>query len=142
MLTGLGHDMKRPPCGRPFCLFLKVRGKELGRLGLRFLIHLGVVFERQVELLAELGGFGVRERVHRAGILDDPIIGLRCVEILLERVVLLTFYEGIVRAVQDEDLRLYVLGTLVPLLTLSTLISRPQNLAHYKYADISVSAHS
>jgi hypothetical protein len=26
-----------------FCLFLKVSGKELGRLGLRFLIHLGVV---------------------------------------------------------------------------------------------------
>jgi hypothetical protein len=29
-----------------FCLFLKVSGKELGRLGLRFLIHFGVVSER------------------------------------------------------------------------------------------------
>ena len=29
-----------------FCLFLKVSGKELGSLGLRFLIHLGVVSER------------------------------------------------------------------------------------------------
>ena len=94
-----------PPRGWPFCLFLKARGKELGRLGLRFLIHLGVVFERKLELLAEFGGFGVRERMHGAGIFDDPIIGLRCVEILLERVVLLTLYEGIVRAVQDEDLR-------------------------------------
>src|SRR6266702_2275223 len=91
--------------GRPFCLFLKVSGKELGRLGLRFLIHFGVESERQVEFLAELGGFGVRERVHRARIFDDSIIGLRCVEILLERVVLLTFYEWIVRAIQDEDLR-------------------------------------
>src|SRR5712672_4641937 len=88
-----------------FCLFFKVGGKELGRLSLRFLIRLGVVSERQVELLAELGGFGVRERVHRAGILDDPIIDLRCVEILLERIVLLALHEGIVRAVQDEDLR-------------------------------------
>jgi hypothetical protein len=35
-----GHDR----C--PFCLFLKASGKELGRLGLRFLIHFGVVFER------------------------------------------------------------------------------------------------
>jgi hypothetical protein len=42
--------------------------------------------------------------MHRAGILDDPIIGLCCVEILLERIVLLTLYEGIVRAVQDEEI--------------------------------------
>ena len=91
--------------GGLFCLFLKLSGKELGRLGLRFLVHLGVVSERQVELLAELGGFGIREGVHRAGILDDPIIGLRCVEILLERIVLLPLHEGIVSAVQDEDLR-------------------------------------
>ena len=88
-----------------FCLFLKVSGKELGRLGLRFLIHFGVVSERQVELLAELGGFGIRERMHRAGILDDSIVDLRCVEILLERIVLFTLLEGIVRAVQDQDLR-------------------------------------
>jgi hypothetical protein len=41
-----------PPLAPPtpqngfFCLFLKVSGKELSRLGLRFLIHLGVVSER------------------------------------------------------------------------------------------------
>ena len=49
-------------------LFLKVCFKELGRFGLRFLIGLGVVSDRYVELLAEFGGFGVRERVH--GTLD------------------------------------------------------------------------
>ena len=43
---------------------------------------------------------------HRAGILDDPILGLRGVEILLERIVLLALHERIVRAVQDEDLGL------------------------------------
>ena len=60
-------------------LFLKARGKELVRLGLRVLIHLGIVSERKVELLTEFGSLGVRKRVHCAGILDDPIIGLRCV---------------------------------------------------------------
>jgi len=60
-------------------LFLKASGKELVRLGLRVLIHLGVVSERKVELLTEFGSLGVRKRVHCAGILDDPIIGLRCV---------------------------------------------------------------
>ena len=59
-------------------LFLfKAGSKELVRLGLRILIHLGVVSERKVELLTEFGSLGVRKRVHRAGILDDPIIGLR-----------------------------------------------------------------
>jgi len=58
---------------------LKARGKELVRLGLRVLIHLGIVSERKVELLTEFGSLGVRKRVHCAGILDDPIIGLRCV---------------------------------------------------------------
>src|ERR1700748_2527255 len=90
-----------------FCLFLKVGGKELGSLGLRFLIGLGVVSERQGELLAELGGFGIRESVHSAGVLDDPIIDFRGCEILLERVVLLALYEGVVRAVQDEDFRFH-----------------------------------
>jgi hypothetical protein len=37
---------KRPPCGWPFRSFFKVSGKELGSLGLRFLIHFGVVSER------------------------------------------------------------------------------------------------
>jgi hypothetical protein len=46
-----------------FCLFLKASRKKLVGLGLRFLIHLGVISERQVELLAELGSLGVRERV-------------------------------------------------------------------------------
>lgn len=87
------------------CLFLKACGKELGCFGLRFLISFGVVSERQVELLAEFGGFGVRERVHSTGILDDPIIGLRCVEIFLERIILLTLRERIVRAVQNKDFR-------------------------------------
>src|SRR6266702_1442212 len=84
---------RRLPCGWPSCSFLQGCGKELGCFGLRFLIGLGVVSERQVELLAELGGFGVRERVHSAGIFDDPVIGLRCVEILLERIVLLALHE-------------------------------------------------
>ena len=56
---------------------------ELGRLCLCFLIHFRVVSERQVELLPELGRFGVGERMHRAGILDDPIIGFRCTKRLL-----------------------------------------------------------
>ena len=88
-----------------FCLFLKVSGKELRRLGL-FLINLLVISEREVELLAELGGFGVRERVHHARILNDPIIGLGSIEIPFERIVLLALHEGVVHAVQDEDLRL------------------------------------
>jgi hypothetical protein len=57
-----------------FYLFLKVSGKELGCLGLRSRSTWGVVSERQVELLAELGGFGVCERVHRAWILAPPDI--------------------------------------------------------------------
>src|SRR5262249_22457664 len=65
--------------------FLQVGGKELGCLALSFVVDLGVVSERQVELLAELGGFGVRKCVHGTGILDDPVIGLRRVEILLDR---------------------------------------------------------
>jgi hypothetical protein len=65
--------------GGLYFLFLKARGKELVRLGLRVLIHLGIVSERKVELLTEFGSLGVRKRVHCAGILDDPIIGLRCV---------------------------------------------------------------
>ena len=44
--------------------------------------------------------------MHRTGILDDPIVGLRGVEILLECVVLFALHEGIVRTIQDEDLRL------------------------------------
>ena len=60
-------------------LFLKARGKELVRLGLRVLIHLGIVSERKVEFLTQFGSLGVCKRVHCAGILDDPIIGLRCV---------------------------------------------------------------
>ena len=87
---------------------MKVSRKELGGLGLGLLIRLGVVSERQVELLAELGGFGISERMDGAGIFDDSIVDLRCVEILLERLVLLALYERIVRAVQDAGLDVQV----------------------------------
>ncbi len=82
-----------------------MRGKEFVSFGLQFLIRLRVVPERQVEFIAKLGRFRVCERVHRAGILDDPIIDLCCVEILLQRIVLLTLEERVVRAVQDEYFR-------------------------------------
>ena len=49
---------------------------------------------------------GVGESVHRAGVLDDPVLCLRRVEILLERLVLFALHEGIVRTIQDQDLRL------------------------------------
>src|SRR6185437_5614133 len=97
--------MKKPSCGWLFHSFLKVSSQELGSLGLRFLIRFGVIPERQVEFFAELGGFWVCEGVDSAGILDDPIVDLRGVEILLERLVLLALYEGVVRAVQDENFR-------------------------------------
>src|SRR5205814_10253216 len=40
------HDPELPAIGLSAFLFLKVSGKELDCLGLRFLIHLGVVSER------------------------------------------------------------------------------------------------
>src|SRR6185437_7426692 len=97
-------DYERAPAH--FVSVLESSGKQLGRLRLRFLIGLGVVFQRQIELLAELGRLGIRERVHGAGIGDDAIVRLRRVEVLLERLVLLLLHERIVRAVEDEDLRL------------------------------------
>src|SRR5690348_181891 len=79
-ITSRNREIERPPRGWPFLfmfdrLFLEVGGKELGSLALRFLVDLGVVSKRQIELLAEFGGFGIRERVHGAGILDDAVIG-------------------------------------------------------------------
>ena len=63
--------------------------------------------ERQVKLLPELGLFGISEGVHRAWVFRDPVIRLRCVEVLLERVVLLALDERIIGTVQDKDFRLY-----------------------------------
>ncbi len=88
---------------------MKLRRKELGSFGLCLPIQLGAVSERLIELLAELGGFGVRERVHSGAIFDDRSSTLAGSKSFL-RVSYCSHFEGVVRAVQKEDFCLTVSG--------------------------------
>src|SRR5262249_59096530 len=69
-------------------------------------ISLGVVAERDAELLPVGVRFGVREAVARAGIGDEAVVGARRVHLLLEGRHVGVGHEPVRRAVTDEDLRL------------------------------------
>lgn len=87
-------------------LLLENLGEQLGRLGFGCLVHLRVVAERQLALLAERGRFGVGKRMHCAGIGDHVEVDLCRLQVVLELYVLRLLDERVVGAVEDESLRL------------------------------------
>src|SRR3990172_9276552 len=87
-------------------LFLKDRAQELLHLLPRLLISLGIVPQREVELLPESGRIGVGEAVDGSGIVDEPEINIGIRHLLFERLDLLHGNELVVSAVEYDDLRL------------------------------------
>src|SRR3990172_6069001 len=94
-------------CARsPVPLFLKDHAQELLHLLPRLLISLGIVPQREVELLPESRRIGIGEAVDGAGIVDEPEINLGIRHLLFERFDLLHGNELIVSTVKYDDLRL------------------------------------